>query len=453
MNAVLEGLASNPALPGHLLDRLVTRPELAWELASRNDLSSDHVRALLAHGDSAVVSELLFKGLARPENVPIPDESVALAVVEHPDADPALARVLAFHPDPAIRSRLPEWAHHLAPDVVDLLAADPDPEVVAGLVTFHAVPPALALSLSRHPSPDVRRALAASPHTPPAVLARLGPSAARELASNPSTPAALAAELVRHHEARYFLASRPDLPPAVYEQLASEIEPGPLSALAVNPAVPVAVLRRLSGVLRRLSGVLRNPAIPLDLLVELAPSARVGSAEVLPRIASASEAELRALAGSSATQVRLMVAMRPDLPLDLVHRFARDPDPSVATAVAAHPSLTGAQLRDLVSRCGARSHPRVAVNPSCPADLLHHMALRAAGAGSTCRAIAGNPAASGETLLLCLEDARARHLAAAHPNLPVAVVVEMLGSEFTASAAAANPSLPVPVMEELVNGT
>ncbi|WP_329790289.1 hypothetical protein V1227_40230 [Lentzea sp. DG1S-22] len=445
MNVVLEGLASNPALPGFLLDRLVTRPELAWELASRNDLSSGHVRALLTHGDSAVVSELLSRGLARPENVPIPDESVALAVLEHPDADPALARVLAFHPDPAIRSRLPEWAHHLAPDVVDLLAADPDPEVVAGLVTFHAVPPALALSLSRHPSPDVRRALAASPHTPPAVLARLGSSAARELASNPSTPAALAAELVRHHEARYFLASRTDLPPAVYEQLASEIEPGILSALAVNPAVPVAVLRRLSG-------VLRNPAIPLDLLVELAPSARLGSAEVPPRIASASEAELRALADSSVTQVRLMVALRPDLPPDLVQRLARDPDPSVATAVAAHPSLTGARLRDLVSRCGARSYPRVALNPSCPADLLHHMALHAAWSGSTYRAIAGNPAALGETLVLCLEDARARHLAAAHPNLPVAVVVQMLGNEFTASAAAANPSLPVPVMEELVGG-
>ena len=54
-------------------------------------------------------------------------------------------------------------------------------------------------------------------------------------------------------------------------------------------------------------------------------------------------------------------------------------------------------------------------------------------------------------MLLCLEDAQARYLAAAHPCLPVARIVELLGSAFTAGAAAANPSLPVRVMEELVD--
>jgi hypothetical protein len=81
------------------------------------------------------------------------------------------------------------------------------------------------------------------------------------------------------------------------------------------------------------------------------------------------------------------------------------------------------------------------------------MVLRAASVRETCRAVARHPHASGETLVLCLEDAQARHFAAAHPHLPVPVIEELLGSEFTAGAAAANPSLPVRVMEELVDGS
>ncbi|RDI25602.1 hypothetical protein DFR72_108300 [Lentzea flaviverrucosa] len=452
VNAVLEGLASNPALPGYLLDRLVTRPGLAAELADRADLTPEHVRALLAHGDSMAVHRLLENGKVTPADVPIANESVALVLTGRPDADPALTRALAFHPDPSVRARLPESACSLPADVVALLARDPEPEVVAELVLFHALPPTLAESLSRHPSPDVLRALASSPHTPASVLARL-PSGtlARELAANPATPPAAAADLLPHHASRYFLAGRPDLPAGVYEQLASELEPGILSHLAANPAVPVPVLRQLTGTraLRRV--LLRNPAIPLDLLEDLAPAARIGP-DLVPRIASASPAELRALAASPVAQVRMMVAARADLPPDLFTCLVLDDDPGVAGAVVVHPLVTVPQLWELASRHGSRLYPRVASNPLCPAELLHHMVLRAASVRETCRVVARHPCASGETLVLCSEDAQARHFAAAHPHLPVPVVVELLGSEFTAGAAAANPSLPVRVMEELVDG-
>ncbi|MEV6716053.1 hypothetical protein AB0M48_28875 [Lentzea sp. NPDC051208] len=453
MNAVLEGLASNPALPRHLLDRLVSRSGLAAELADRADLTAEHVRALLAHGDSTAVYRLLENGMVAPADVPVVDESVALVLTGRADADPALARALAFHPDPSVRASLPEWACSLPADVVALLARDPEPEVVAELVLFHALPPALATSLSRHPSPDVLRALASSPHTPASVLVRLQPDGlVRELAANPATPPGVAANLLPHHASRYFLAGRPDLPPGVYEQLASELEPGILSQLAANPAVPVPVLRQLTGTraLRRV--LLRNPAIPLDLLEELAPVARIGP-DPVPRIASASPGELRALAASPVMQVRMMVAARADLPPDLFADLVRNDDPGVAAAVVVHPLVTVPQLRELASRHGPRLYPRIALNPLCPTDLLHHMALRAASVEKTWRAVARHPHASGETLLLCLEDAQARHFAAAHPHLPVPMIVELLGSEFTAGAAAANPSLPVRVMEELVDGS
>ncbi|WP_090013954.1 hypothetical protein [Lentzea albidocapillata] len=451
MNAVLEGLASNPALPGYLLDRLVTRPGLAAELADRPDLTAEHVRALLAHGDSSAVYRLLENGMVAPEDVPIVNEPVALVLTGRADADPALARALAFHPDRSIRARLPESACSLPADVVTLLARDPEPEVVAELVLFHALPPALAESLSHHPSPDVLRALASSPHTPASVLALLRPGTlVRELAANSATPPAVAADLLPHHASRYFLAGRPDLPPSVYEQLASELEPGILSQLAANPAVPVPVLRQLTGTRALRLVLLRNPAIPLDLLEELAPAARIGP-DPLPRIASASPAELRALAASPVTQVRMMVATRADLPPDLFAGLVRDADPGVAGAVVVHPLATVPQLWELASRHGPRLYPQVARNPLCPAELLHHMALRAASAQQTWRAVARHPHASGETLLLCLEDVRARHLAAAHPHLPVSMIMELLRREFTAGAAAANPSLPVRVMEQLVD--
>lgn len=115
-----------------------------------------------------------------------------------------------------------------------------------------------------------------------------------------------------------------------------------------------------------------------------------------------------------------------------------------------NPLVTIDQLWALASRHGDRVYAAVARNLRCPAELLHHMALRASGV-EIYRAVARHPHALGETLLLCLEDAQARHLAAAHPHLPVATIVELLGSEFTARPAAANPSLPVRVMEELVD--
>lgn len=348
VNAVLEGLASNPALPAHLLDRLVTVPSLGWTLSTRPDLRADHVRALLALDDASVVAELLSQGRVSPSDVHSSNPDVLLAVTTHPDCDPALVRSLAMHP--TARLRLPAVAWSLPPDVLEFLAGDPS--VAAEVALHHALPPSLADSLSRHPSFEVREAVASSPHTPAAVLTRLSAedALARSLARNPATPAAVAAGLVRHHAARFFLASRPDLPPEVYEQLASEIEPGILRELAANTAVPAEVARSLAGT--------RAPRTP----------------------------------------------------------------------------------------------PQVVLDPSCPPESLHRMALQA-GTPETCRAIARHPAARGETLVLCLEDAQARHFAAGHPNLPVEKIVELLGSEFTAGPAASNPSLPVAVMEELVRTT
>ncbi|MBM7862607.1 hypothetical protein [Lentzea nigeriaca] len=92
MNTVLDGLASNPALPAALLDRLIVLadPVVTPELAARSDLTPAQVRALLAREDPAVVSALLGTGLVAPADVPWSNPSVALVVTAHPDAPPSV---------------------------------------------------------------------------------------------------------------------------------------------------------------------------------------------------------------------------------------------------------------------------------------------------------------------------------------------------------------------------
>ncbi|MFI6100079.1 hypothetical protein ACIA8G_31400 [Lentzea sp. NPDC051213] len=451
MDTVLDGLAENPALPSRLLDRLVAIADgvMSLELARRDDLTPAHVRTLLARDDHAVVHVLLSQGLVAPSDVPLTDPWVALAVTEHPSSDPAVARSLSVHPDHEIRVRLPERAHRLPPDVIDRLAHDPDEWVVAELVHFHPLPVALAEELSGHPSIEVRRFLAGSPHTPAHVLVRLSgeDGLSARLATNPATPAPIAADLVRHPSVHLWLASRTDLPPEVYSQLATNPRLHP--ELAANPAVPGELLRQLEESRAVHRALVKNPAVPLDLLVEVSSTERIGPFPV-PRVASASEAELRMLASSSVVSARVLVAERADLPADVFARLLDDPSPGVAAAIVTNPAVTVDQLRSLVSRHGPRLHPWAARNPLCPPDLLHQMAEHAEAEEKTYRAIARHPQARGETLLLCLHDPQARHLAACHPNLPPPMIVELLASEFTARPAAANPSLPVSVMEELL---
>lgn len=130
--------------------------------------------------------------------------------------------------------------------------------------------------------------------------------------------------------------------------------------------------------------------------MQVAATARIGP-EPVPRIAFATEVELRALAASATVQARLLVAGRADLPVDLVSRLVADPDPGVAAAVATNPLVTVDQLWALASRHGDRVYAAVARNLRCPAELLHHMALRASGA-EIYRAVARHPHALGETL-------------------------------------------------------
>jgi hypothetical protein len=194
------------------------------------------------------------------------------------------------------------------------------------------------------------------------------------------------------------------------------------AALAENPAIGETVMRTLADdgraptVHRRLA---HNPAVPLDVLARILPTADVG-VTLLPRIAAATSDEVAQLAASADPVLRMLVATRRDLPSDIVDKLAQDPDAKVLSAVAAHPGLAEQRLRDMADSHGARVIAEVARNPQCSAELLHHLAELAGTGPEALRAIAAHPHASAATLQRCLDDPdeRVRRAAAANPALP-----------------------------------
>ncbi|WP_051773275.1 variant leucine-rich repeat-containing protein [Saccharothrix sp. NRRL B-16314] len=313
----------------------------------------------------------------------------------------------------------------------------------------------------------VLRGLAANPALPGHLHARLpAPPAALphddtdchdqpdvRQAADSTTPVDEVIALMEHGHAlvRWVIAGRPDLPRVVQERLAADPIPGVRADLAANPAVVAeSILRELaddeSADVRR--SVAHNPSVPLDLLTRLAESIRIGPT-LLPRVMGATDGELRLLAASPSARFRMLVAQRTALPADVFELLVEDDDIRVAKGIAQHPALSADRLRALASRHGPSLFRRIATNPHCSPELLHHMA-RNATARRTYRAIAEHPNTRAETLLLCLEDDDARRSAAEHPNLPTDVLVGLLQDPSLAEPAAANPSLPVEVMEGLI---
>ncbi|MEV8099341.1 hypothetical protein [Kitasatospora sp. NPDC085879] len=510
---LLSGLAANPALPPHLVDRLIDR--LAWPptgeadedlclllasaLADRPDLSRAQTAALAGLDDSAAVA-LAYNGHLRAADTdPAAQPDAAIALLDEGRGDPSWAARLAADPDPARRERL-AGCPGLPPDVAETLAGDPETDVVEELAR-HA-PPELAARLAAHPHARVRLGAAANEATPPAVLAALltgeglpparwcdvcerrdvpfphpldcplgdcelppgaGCLGGHESAlhairyaalGNPSTPADAAARLVGHPSMmlRQALAGRTDLPPEEYAWLAGDTTAWVRTALAGNPAVGEAVLRRLAvdpdaAVLRALA---HHPRLPLDLLARTAASVRVGP-ELLPRIAGASPAETRELAGSADARVRMLVARRRDLPSEVRDTLAADPDAKVAASVAGHPGLGGTALRSMARRFGDHVHAAIAASPDAPPALLEALARHRPAARKALREIARHPHATAAALLPCLADARARRSAAGHPALPPDTVLSLLADPDwqVREAAAANPALPPEAMSRL----
>jgi hypothetical protein len=502
VNPALLGLAVNPALPSHLVDRLIDAAdeELAWELAQRTDLNRAQVRALAARSESAAV-RLAYGGQLQAQDVdPAAQPLAALALLDEGAGLPQWARHFASDPCVEHREKLAACPG-LPPDVARSLADDPHIRVVAELARW--APTHLAAELARHPHAEVRRGAAGNESVPPELLVALltgedlppvrsclvcdqeevpfvhardcprtdcgllpgdacdgsHQSAVHDIQwqalHNPTTPAPAVARLVDHPSAllRELVAAREGLPQQVYARLAADPVPMVRATLAKNPSIDETLIRRLAedrghDVQRSLA---HHPGLPLDVLAQLAGSTKLGS-PLLPRIAAAMPAEVADLATAADPTLRMLVALRRDLPDAIRDTLARDCDAKVLKAIAPHPGLTEAQLLAMIDRHGPRVAAKAATNPDATASVLERLTRQPASARKAFREIARHPKASPPALLACLADPQARPIAAARPELPSNVIVDLLADEDwrVATAAGANPSLPADAMSALL---
>ncbi|MGA4956441.1 hypothetical protein [Streptomyces lavendulocolor] len=502
MNVLLCGLAENPALPAELVDRLiaVADTDVADVLARRADLTHDQAVALVARVEESGVPLAYGGHLTAADIDPVTRPDAALALLDRGAGAPWWARLLVAGPVVARRERLAACPD-LPSDVVDALATDPELGVVAELALWTTS--RWTAGLAAHPHAEVRRAVAANEAAPAAVLAALvtgdglpplrrcpacdrgegppvhdprGPlphgdllpgascdgsheSAVHDIRlaalQNPATPVHAVATLADHPSRllRQALAARPDLPADVCRRLVADPVAGVRAELAANAVlddtlVGVPAADRDPAVRRAAA---QNPRVPLDVLDRLADTVRL-PAEPLPRIAAASPAEVGELARSGNPAVRMLVAQRRDLPADVRDMLAADPDAKVVASVAGHPGLAEARLRAMVRRHGNQVAAAVAANPDASPALLEDLAGRRPPVRKALREIARHRHATAAALLPCLEDARTRPVAAAHPALPPPLVAALLtdADRQTASSAAANPSLPPSAMSRLL---
>ncbi|MEU0661924.1 hypothetical protein [Streptomyces lavendulocolor] len=502
MNVLLCGLAENPALPAELMDRLVAvaDTDVAGVLARRADLTHDQAVALVARVEESAVPLAYGGHLTAADIDPVTRPDAALALLDRGAGAPWWARLLVTGPVVARRERLAACPG-LPSDVVEALATDPELGVVAELALWTTS--RWTAGLAAHPHADVRRAVAANEAAPAAVLTALvtgdglpplqrcpvcdredGPSVhdprgplphgdllpgascdgSHESAvhdirlaalQNPATPVHAVTALADHPSRllRQALAARPDLPAEVCRRLVADPVAGVRAELAANAVLDDTLVRVPAAdrdpAVRRAAA--HNPRVPLDVLDRLADTVRL-PAEPLPRIAAASPAEVGELARSGNPAVRMLVAQRRDLPADVRDMLAADPDAKVVASVAAHPGLAEARLRAMVRRHGDRVAAAVAANPDASPALLEDLAGRRPPVRKALREIARHRHATAAALLPCLEDARTRPVAAAHPALPPPLVAALLtdADRQTASSAAANPSLPPSAMSRLL---
>ncbi|MFF3254256.1 hypothetical protein ACFYWP_25345 [Actinacidiphila glaucinigra] len=164
------------------------------------------------------------------------------------------------------------------------------------------------------------------------------------------------------------------------------------------------------------------------------------------------------------SDVLLGLAGNPSLPRASVDRLIATADGELAEALAERPDLTRAQVVALAARDeGAALQPAyggrlTAADVDPVARPLVALALldERAGPPEWARTLACSemqPRATAVALVACLDDGRARPVAAGHPALPPAVIVELLAEDDrqVACAAAANPALPPAEMTRLVH--
>lgn len=221
----------------------------------------------------------------------------------------------------------------LPPDVVVLLAGDPDPDVREDIARHPGLGPAERAALAVDPDPKVRLAVSVHPALTESERAAIDYVVPEGDAvgflpdlSPPRDPAAVRLKALSCHPLlRLHAALDHHLPPDLLALLATDPDLGVRVTLAQNhPDAPAAFL--------------------LDCFLEYTGRDR---AELLTRPGFPTVG-LAAYAEHEDPAVRALAARDPEAAPDLVDRLTRDPDPAVRAALARHPNLPASRLAELL---------------------------------------------------------------------------------------------------------
>jgi hypothetical protein len=475
LDAVLDGLAENPALPVELIHRLVTYRRGFGGVAKRADLTADVIDEIIAtdyhwllhslalnprlpnavrlrlaeHHDPAVRAALV---IGSRDNAPArmfaqliddPDTRVReyLAVSDHVPAN--LRARLAHDPAPQVRATLAQW-WTLAPETVRrMLLTDPADQVrAAACATYyrrlpHPIPPAdliagliddpvtragavahltltgeIARRLSEDPDDEVRRQVAQHPQLPPDVRERLGDDASARV--------------------RVAIFGRPDTPEPTRARIYAEIlQPtAPLTDLLGCDLDDEVFLRKVEDSIATTE--LRNLDLPWV------------SVDPLPHVSS------------PYTCFRSSAAHASSLPAPVVIRLLNDDESIVRTTMARHAAHlvdhATAERIDRDFRPDKKTNWRPADDFTFPPQTLRRFAN---DPDPRMRSLAPRdpdlPSNLAEQLATDPENS-VRHSIARHPRLPTPALITLLAdpSEHVARAAATSPSLPQAHMDRLL---
>ncbi|MER5596444.1 hypothetical protein [Streptomyces sp. NPDC002265] len=475
LDTVMNGLATNPALPPSMVRRMFGWRRGWGQVARRPDLTEDIVAEIVATDDHWLLHSLALNDRL-PDRFRIRlaahrDEGVRAALVMCAETAPReMLEQLIDDPDPHVREYLARSAH-TPPGLRARLASDPDPKIRAVLARhWTQAPEAVRRVLLTDPEATVRAAacstyFAHGPHpTPPSDLLPA-------LLADPVTRAGAVIHSVLdedtlqrlagdpNSEVRAQVARHPDLPPSVR------------AVLAVDPALNVRVKvfarpdtseherAQIHTSVHELSRSIPDPSDDADdETVEqwmrncfAATELRIlrlpwVTADPLPHI------------DSPYVSFRVSAAAAEDLPADAVARLLDDEEEIVRLTMAhTAPHLVAPETAEDIERRYRRRDKftfwwdKAEVLTFSPETLRRFATDPEPRLRSFAPRDPDLPPALAEQLARDPEE-QVRRAVAPHRSLPVPSLLRLLAdpSEHVAEAAGASPFLPVEHMERLL---